>query len=98
METQVCGQNRIDAGGALSVVALDERFRLTLTRRIRKEFRVSRGQRLYVIPAGDTLIVKQIPRDPAAALAELIGDFRFNRRVRRKAEAWMLREARKSWE
>lgn len=79
----------------MSVVEVDERHRLTLPKDIRETFKMSEGQKLYIIAVGDTLIVKKVPRNPSEALRDLLGDLNFDREARRKAEKWLLTQAGK---
>jgi len=79
----------------MSVVEVDDRFRLTLPKEVRSTFKVSRGERLYVITAGDILIIKKVPEDPSKELDKLIRDLKFDRNARRKAEQWLLSQVRK---
>lgn len=84
--------------GSMSIVEIDERFRLTLPKEVRESFKVTKGQKLYVIPAGDTLIIKRIPQDVPRKLEKLIGEFKFDRSSRRKAEEWFLKQpGKQSW-
>lgn len=77
----------------MSLVQLDERFRLTLPKEIRKSLKIAKGQRVYVSSAGDTIVIKVLNRDPSQDLAKILGDFTFDRAARRKAEEWLLKEA-----
>jgi bifunctional DNA-binding transcriptional regulator/antitoxin component of YhaV-PrlF toxin-antitoxin module len=80
--------------GSMSIVEIDERFRLPLPKEVRESFKVTKGQKLYVIPAGDTLIIKRIPEDIPTKLEKIIGKFKFDRNARRKAEKWFLKQSR----
>ena len=77
-----------------AVIQVDERFRVTLQRKLREVFPVSVGEKFYVIASGDVLLLRRIPRDPSSKLDELLGDFRFDREARRRAEEWLLKETR----
>ena len=74
---------------------VDERFRVTLPKKLRETFSVSAGDRLYIIVAGDTLLLKKIPKNPAGRLSKLIGHIKFDRSSRRRAEEWLLRNTPK---
>jgi bifunctional DNA-binding transcriptional regulator/antitoxin component of YhaV-PrlF toxin-antitoxin module len=80
----------------MALVEVDDRHRLTIPRGVRERFRIMRGQKFYLVPAGDELILKPIPEDPSKQLSNLIGNFRFDRRARRKAEKWLIKEMRNS--
>lgn len=79
----------------MSIVEVDDRFRLTLPKEVRSTFKVSSGERLYVITAGNILIIKKVPEDPSKELDKLIRDVKFDRNARRKAEQWLLSQVRK---
>jgi bifunctional DNA-binding transcriptional regulator/antitoxin component of YhaV-PrlF toxin-antitoxin module len=72
------------------IVEMDERYRLTLPREVREAFKVSKGQKFYIIAMGDVLLIKRMPQDPPEALRKLLGEFTFDREARRKAERWLL--------
>lgn len=61
----------------------------------RERNRVSKGQKLYIISAGDTLIIKRVPENIPKRLQKLIGEFDFDRGVRMKTEEWFLKETRR---
>jgi len=77
-----------------TVVQVDERFRVTIPRKLRRVFRMSVGERLYVIASGDVLLLRRVPQDPSRRLDELAGDLKLDREARRRAEEWLLREAK----
>ena len=80
----------------MSIVAqVDGRFRITLPKELRKLFPVSVGEKLYIIASGDTLIIRKLPQDLAKQLSKLLGNFKFDREARRRAEEWALKEAKK---
>ena len=81
----------------MSIIEVDERFRVTLPKAVRKGFKLAKGERLYVISAGDTVIMKRVPKDPSSKLDKLIGHIKFDRNARRKAERWLLKQGR-GWE
>ncbi len=72
----------------MRVVEVDSRFRVTIPAEIRKTVEVTEGQTLYIIPQEDGLLMKPIPKNPSRKLDELIGDFKFDRKARRRAEEW----------
>jgi bifunctional DNA-binding transcriptional regulator/antitoxin component of YhaV-PrlF toxin-antitoxin module len=79
----------------MSIVQVDERFRLTLPEDVRSSFKVEKGEKLYITTAGDTLIIKRIPKDIPKKLEKIIGRFTFDRSARRKTEEWLLKQPRK---
>lgn len=75
----------------MALVQVDERHRLTLPKDVRQRFRIVKGQRFYLVPSGDDLLMKPIPTDPAKKLDEILGNFIFDKEARRKAEKWLLK-------
>ncbi len=86
----LCGWFLICVGLAMAIVEVDGRYRLTLPKEVRESFKVSEGQKLYIIPTEDALLIKKLPPDPSQALRELLGEFTFDREARGKAERWLL--------
>lgn len=78
----------------MSVVEVDERFRLILPKEVRKSLLPLEGRKVYVVGGGDTVMLKILPQDPSEALREVLGDFTFDRRAREVAEKWLLERAR----
>lgn len=73
---------------------VDDRYRITIPKQVRKMFKVVKGQRFFVVRYGDDLLLKPVPADPADKLARLIGDFDFGGEERRRAEGWLLKAGR----
>ncbi|HKW05696.1 MAG TPA: AbrB/MazE/SpoVT family DNA-binding domain-containing protein [Nitrososphaerales archaeon] len=80
----------------MALVQVDERHRLTLPKNVREKFRIVKGQKFYLVPSGDDLIMKTIPRDPAKKLDEILGDFTFDREAMRRSEKWLMKETKAS--
>jgi len=78
----------------MSVVEVDSRFRVTIPSEVRKQVQVNEGQKFYVIPYEHGLLLKPIPSDAPRKLDQMIGDFKFDRKAARKAEKWLLGQAR----
>ena len=78
----------------MSLVEVDSRYRVTLTSDVRRFVGVKKGQRVYVVPRGDTFVVIPLKKDIDAELHKLIGDVKFDRAARRKAEAFLFKQAR----
>jgi AbrB family looped-hinge helix DNA binding protein len=77
---------------SLIIVEVDDRHRITLPKEVRENFNLSKGEKLYIIPAGDSLILKKIPKNPSESLRKLLGETDFDREARRKAEKWLLNQ------
>ena len=78
----------------MSLVEVDSRYRVTLTSDVRRFLGVKKGQRVYVVPRGDAFVVIPLKEDIDAELHKLIGDVKFDRAARRKAEAFLFKQAR----
>jgi bifunctional DNA-binding transcriptional regulator/antitoxin component of YhaV-PrlF toxin-antitoxin module len=78
----------------MSLVEIDSRYRVTLTTDVRKSVTVRKGQRVYVLPKGDSFVVIPISEDVDSELDRLIGDVKFTRAVRQRAENFLLKQAK----
>lgn len=77
-----------------SLVEVDSRHRVTLTTDVRKHVEVRKGQPVYVLPKGDSFIVIPLNDDVDQELQKLVGDIKFDRTARKKAEAFLLKQAK----
>lgn len=75
----------------MTIVKLDKRYRVTLPKQVRKRFRVVEGQKFFLVPYGEDLIMKPVPQDPSKEISKIIGDFQFSSEARKKAEKWLLK-------
>ena len=78
----------------MAIVELDKRHRVTLPKQLRKRFRVVEGQKFFLLPYGEDLILKPVPKDPSREMSKIIGDFQFSSEARKKAEKWLLQATR----
>jgi len=78
----------------LAVVEIDDRHRITIPKYFREALNMTDKQKLYIVATGDTLIMKKIPPNPSESLNEALGDTKFDRDTRRKAEEWLLNLAK----
>jgi bifunctional DNA-binding transcriptional regulator/antitoxin component of YhaV-PrlF toxin-antitoxin module len=78
----------------MGLVEIDSRYRVTLTSDVRKHVEIKKGQHVYVLPRGDSFIVIPISEDADSELHRLIGNVKFTRAARRKAEAFLLKQAK----
>ena len=79
----------------MELVEVDERYRVTIPKEVRKSFKIVKGQRFYLVPNGNDLLMKPFPADAASRLDEVVGDFKFGREARRKADKWLLQQVDK---
>lgn len=78
----------------MSLVEVDSRYRVTLTSDVRKMVEVRKGQRVYIVPKGDSFIVIPLSDDVDSQLQKLIGNVKFNKAARKKAETFLFKQAR----
>ena len=78
----------------MAIVELDKRHRVTLPKQVRKRFRVVEGQKFFLVPYGEDLIMKPVPKDPSKEMSKIIGDFQFSNEARKKAERWLLQSTK----
>ncbi len=75
------------------VVRVDSKGRIVLPKDIREKCGIKPGSRILVEVRGtNEVLLRVIERDPSEELAELLGDFRFSRKDRIRAEKLLLRE------
>lgn len=77
----------------MSIVEIDSRYGITLTNEVRRHLRVKKGQRVFVVPRGDSFIVVPVTENTDNELDRLIGDIEFNREARKRAEKFLLTQA-----
>lgn len=78
----------------MAIVELDKRHRLTLSKQVRKRFRVVEGQKFFLVPYGEDLIMKPVPKDPSKEMSKIMGEFQFSSEPRKKAEKWLLQSTK----
>jgi bifunctional DNA-binding transcriptional regulator/antitoxin component of YhaV-PrlF toxin-antitoxin module len=77
----------------MSIIEVDKRYRITLSKEIRGALGIKKGQKLYALATQKEIILIPLPDDPLKRLAELVGDVQFNREVREKAEEYIRSQA-----
>lgn len=75
----------------MELVEVDERFRVTIPKEVRKSFKIVKGQRFYLVPYGRDLLMKPFPEDAASRLDQVVGDFKLDAKARKEAEKWLLK-------
>ena len=78
----------------MSLVGVDSRYRVTLTSDVRRFVCVRKGQSVYVVPRGDVFVVIPLKEDIDAELNKLIGNVKFDKTARRKAETFLFKQAK----
>lgn len=81
-------------GGSVSkmgkVSKSDERGRITIPREVREKVGLEREQRLRIIVQGEELILVPMESEPEESLEEFVGEVKFDREARRRAEKWQV--------
>lgn len=78
----------------MSLVEVDSRYRVTLASDVRKIVHVKKGQRVYIVPKGESFVVIPLSEEVDSELDKLIGDVKFSRAARQKAETYLLKQAK----
>jgi len=76
----------------MSIVEVGPKYRVTITRDVRKKIPVKVGQKIYLLARFPYVILIPIPEKIDETLAELFGDITYNREERRLAEKQLLKE------
>ena len=77
----------------MSISKVDSRYRITIPEDIRKIVKVKKGQKVMLIPRGDSITLILLRENLSEALDEFLGDIRLTRDVKRKAEKYVLEQA-----
>ncbi|MEM2965104.1 MAG: AbrB/MazE/SpoVT family DNA-binding domain-containing protein [Candidatus Bathyarchaeia archaeon] len=77
----------------MSIVEVGPKYRVTITRGVRRKTPLRVGQRVYLLARPPYIVLIPIPDRVDEALAELIGDITFGKEERRRAEEHLLKEA-----
>jgi len=76
----------------MAIVEVGPKYRITITRDVRKKIPINVGQKVYLIARPPYMLLIPIPENVEEALADLIGDISYSRDERRKAERQLLKE------
>jgi len=74
------------------MVIIDNKGRVVIPKEIREKFGLKPGAKLQVEIRENEIVFKPKFKDPSEILAEILGDFKFSREDRRRAEQWLLHE------
>lgn len=80
---------------AAVIVEAGENFKNALPGEIGKIFPISTGEKLYIVASEDLLLIRKIPKNPPEALDKLMGEVVFDKKAKRRAEKWLLSQAKK---
>jgi bifunctional DNA-binding transcriptional regulator/antitoxin component of YhaV-PrlF toxin-antitoxin module len=73
----------------LEVVEVADKYRITITRPVRKAVPLKVGQKVAVVPLGERIIIQPLPEKPEEKLNELTKGIVFNRNARKKASKFL---------
>jgi len=74
----------------LTIVEVDKNYRIVITKEIRKMLSIKPGQKIYLLAAGDKIILMPLPDDIDEELDKLTSNIKWNREVREKLEQYLL--------
>lgn len=77
----------------METVQVSDKYRIVITERVRRAVPVKVGQKVVELPLGDAILVVPLTENPDKILRKYLGNVRFDRRARKKAEAVMIGEA-----
>jgi len=78
----------------LEVVEVADKFRITITRPVRRVVPLRVGQKVAIVPFGDKILIQPLPERPEERLDELTRNTVFNREAREKASKFLISQAR----
>lgn len=77
----------------MSIVRVSKKHRIVVSEDVRKSVPIKIGQEVLEIPLGESILVVPLTTEPDTILRKYLGKFWFSRRLRRQAEAKMVKEA-----
>ena len=77
----------------MTIVEVDKNYRIVISKEIRKIIPIKPGQKIYVLTAGEEIVLIPLPDDVNKELDKLLGDIQWNRRARDEAEKFLLSTA-----
>ncbi len=78
----------------MSISKVDSRYRITIPEDIRKIVNVKKGQKVMLIPRGDSITLILLRENLSEALDEFLGDIKLTRDIKKKAEKYVLEQAK----
>jgi len=78
----------------MSISKVDSRYRITIPEDIRKIVKVKKGQKVMLIPRGDSITLILLRENLSEALDEFLGDIKLTRNIKKKAEKYVLEQAK----
>ncbi|KPV64017.1 MAG: hypothetical protein AOA66_0468 [Candidatus Bathyarchaeota archaeon BA2] len=78
----------------LEVVEVADKYRITITRSVRKVVPLKVGQKVAIVPFRDRILVQPLPENPEEKLSELTKEVIFDRETRKKASKYLLSQGK----
>ena len=78
----------------MSISKVDSRYRITIPEDIRKIVNVKKGQKVMLIPRGVSITLILLRENLSEALDEFLGDIKLTRDIKKKAEKYVLEQAK----
>ena len=78
----------------MRISKVDSRYRITIPEDIRKIVNVKKGQKVMLIPRGDSITLILLRENLSKALDEFLGDIKLTRDDKKKAEKYVLEQAK----
>ena len=74
----------------MTIVEVDKNYRIVISKEIRKMISIQPGQKLYLLAAGDKIILIPLPENVDKELDKLSADIKWNREVKQRLEQFLL--------
>lgn len=84
------------SGIILTIVEVDKNYRIVISKEIRKLFSIKPGQKVYLLAAGDKIILIPLPENLNEELDKLSSNIEWNRNVRENLEQFLISKAVKN--
>lgn len=77
----------------MTIVEVDKNYRIVITKEIRKMLSIKPGQKIYLLAAGDEIILIPLPDNVDEELDKLTSNIKWDRKVRENLEQYLLSKA-----
>ncbi len=74
----------------MTIVEVDKNYRIVISKEIRKIIPLKPGQKIYLLTVGEEIVLIPLPENVDKELDKLIGDIKWNRKVREETEKFLL--------
>jgi len=80
----------------VTIVEVDKNYRIVISKEIRKMLSIKPGQKIYLLAAGDKIILMPLPGNIDEKLDKLSSDIEWNRNVRESLEQFLISKSVKN--